>query len=124
MQTYCIKKSSNLIGDETNWVNVSSNELNNVNLNLKVYSEMDITHLLGFPIEVDNLIEENNVVKITGKFVDLDSLDNNLFSSTQSSLNFTKIPIIPDPNLTTVIFGITVPVSNLKHFHYKQMQII
>ncbi|MBK7227836.1 MAG: carboxypeptidase regulatory-like domain-containing protein [Ignavibacteriales bacterium] len=108
------KKSSNLIGDETNWVNVSSNELNNVNLNLKVYSEMDITHLLGFPIEVDNLIEENNVVKITGKFVDLDSLDNNLFSSTQSSLNFTKIPIIPDPNLTTVIFGVTVPVSKPK----------
>ncbi len=108
------KKSSNLIGDETNWLLANTSELNNINFNLKVYSEMDITHLLGFPIEVDNLIEENNEVKITGKFVDLDSLGNNLFDSTEPMLEFTEIAIVPDPILTSVIFGVTVPVSKPK----------
>lgn len=105
------KKSSNLIGDESNLLDISSSGLENVNFNLKIYSDMDITHLLGFPIEVNNLTEQNNEVIISGKFVDLDSLKNNIFGSTKPEMNFTNVSIIPDPNLTSVIFGTTVPVA-------------
>ncbi len=113
------KKSSNLIGDESNLLDVPASGLDNVNFNLKIYSEMDITHLLGFPIEVNSLIEQNNEVIISGKFVDLDSLKNNIFGSTKSEMNFSNIAIEPDPNLTSVIFGNTVPVSKPKQLPLK-----
>lgn len=113
------KKSSNLIGDESNLLNVTSSGLEDVNFNLKIYSDMDITHLLGFPIEVNNLTEQNNEVIISGKFVDLDSLKNNIFGSTKPEMNFSNISIEPDPNLTSVIFGNTVPVSKPKQLPLK-----
>lgn len=113
------KKSSNLIGDESNLLDVPASGLDNVNFNLKIYSEMDITHLLGFPIEVNSLIEQNNEVIISGKFVDLDLLKNNIFGSTKSEMNFSNIAIEPDPNLTSVIFGNTVPVSKPKQLPLK-----
>lgn len=113
------KKSSNLIGDESNLLNVISSGLDNVNFNLKIYSDMDITHLLGFPIEVNSLTEQNNQVIISGKFVDLDSLKNNIFGSTKAEMNFTNVSIIPDPNLTSVIFGSTVPVAKPKQLPLK-----
>lgn len=108
------KKSSNLVGDETFWVVVKSEGVENVNFNLKVYSDMDITHLLGFPIEVDALKEQGGEIKISGRFVDLETLNNNLFSSKQSTLQFTDVSIVPDANLTSVIFGVTVPISKPK----------
>ena len=108
------KKSSNLIGDETALINVPQGGLQNINFNLKVYSDMDITHLLGFPIEVNNLTEKNGEVNITGRFVDLDSLENNLFKAAQSNLDFTNVSIEPDPKLTSTIFGVTVPVAKPK----------
>ncbi|MBM3437187.1 MAG: carboxypeptidase regulatory-like domain-containing protein, partial [Bacteroidetes bacterium] len=108
------KKTSNLIGDETGIVNVPAGGLQEVNFSLQVYSEMDITHLMGFPIEVNDLTESGNDVIISGMFVDLDSLDNNLFRSTQTNLSFTNVAIEPDPNLTSVIFGVTVPVAKPK----------
>ncbi len=113
------KKSSNLIGDETNLLNVTSSGLDDVNFNLKIYSDMDITHLLGFPIEVNSLTEQNNEVIISGKFVDLDSLKNNIFGATKPEMNFSNISIEPDPNLTSVIFGVTVPVSKPKQLPLK-----
>ncbi len=113
------KKSSNLIGDETNLLNVQAGGLQNVNFNLKIYSDMDITHLLGFPIEVSTLTEQNNEVIISGKFVDLDSLKNNIFGSTKAEMNFTNVSIVPDQNLKTVIFGVTVPVAKPKQLPLK-----
>jgi hypothetical protein len=113
------KKSSNLIGDETNSLNVPSGGLQNVNFNLKIYSDMDITHLLGFPIEVNTLKEQNGDVFINGKFVDLDSLNNNIFGSTKSDLNFTNVSIVPNPNLKSTIFGVEVPVSKPKQLPLK-----
>ncbi len=107
------KKSSNLIGDQKN-ITVPQGGLQNINFNLKVYSAMDITHLLGFPIEVDSLTEQNGEVKISGKFVDLDQLNNNYFKSNSSSLKFTQVVIEPHPTLTSVIFGKTVPVAKPK----------
>ena len=107
------KKSSNLIGDQKD-ITVPEGGLENVNFNLKVYSDMDITHLLNFPIEVDNLSEQNGEVKITGSLVDLDQLKNDLFESGDPSLKFTDIAIEPHPTLTSVIFGKTVPVAKPK----------
>lgn len=113
------KKSSNLIGDETGLLNVPKEGLQNINFNLKIYSDMDITHLLGFPIEVSTLTEQNGDVLISGKFVDLDSLKNNIFGSTKSEMNFTNVSIIPDPNLKSTIFGVEVPVSKPKQLPLK-----
>jgi len=113
------KKSSNLIGDETGLLNVPKEGLQNINFNLKIYSDMDITHLLGFPIEVSTLTEQNGEVLISGKFVDLDSLKNNIFGSTKSEMNFTNVSIIPDPNLKSKIFGVEVPVSKPKQLPLK-----
>ncbi|GIV45861.1 MAG: hypothetical protein KatS3mg036_0679 [Ignavibacterium sp.] len=108
------KKSSNLIGDETELLNVPPEGLQNVNFNLKIYSNMDITHLMGFPIEVDKLVEQNGEVFIDGKFVDLDSLKNNIFESSEPNISFTNISIEPDPNMKSTIFGQQVPVSKPK----------
>lgn len=113
------KKSSNLIGDETNLLNVPAQGLQDVNFNLKIYSDMDITHLLGFPIEVNALTEQSGEVLISGKFVDLDSLKNNIFGSTKSEMNFTNVSIIPDPTLKSIIFGVEVPVSKPKQLPLK-----
>lgn len=113
------KKSSNLIGDETNLLNVTAQGLQNVNFNLKIYSDMDITHLLGFPIEVNTLTEQSGEVLISGKFVDLDSLKNNIFGSTKPEMNFTNVSIIPDPNLKSTIFGVEVPISKPKQLPLK-----
>lgn len=104
------KKSSNLIGDQKNII-VPAGGLANINFNLKVYSDMDITHMLSFPIEVDNLVEQGGEVKITGSFVDLDQLENDYFKSNNPLLKFTNIAIEPHPTLTSVIFGKTVPVA-------------
>jgi hypothetical protein len=109
------KSSSNLIGDKKN-MNVPSNGLSDIIFNLKVYDKMDITHLMGFPIEVDSLIDNNGHVFITGSIVHLDSLKNNQFQVDQSalikSLSFSNVEIVPDPNKTSVIFGQTIPVSD------------
>lgn len=107
------KKSSNLIGDQKNIV-VTKGGMENVNFNLKVYSAMDITHLMNFPIEVDNLTEQNGEVKITGSFVDLDQFNNDYFKSNDPELQFTNVAIEPHPTLKSVIFGKTVPVAKPK----------
>jgi hypothetical protein len=109
------KSSSNLIGDKKS-LNVPTNGLSNINFNLKVYDKMDITHLMGFPIEVDSLVDNNGHVFITGSIVHLDSLKNNQFqvnpNALVTSLSFSNVEIVPDPIKTSVIFGQTIPVSD------------
>ncbi len=109
------KSSSNLIGDRKS-LSVPSKGLSNINFNLKVYDKMDITHLMGFPIEVDSLADNNGHVFITGSIAHLDSLKNNQFQVNQNaivkSLSFSNVEIVPDPNKTSVIFGQTIPVSD------------
>ena len=109
------KSSSNLIGDKKS-LNVPTNGLSNINFNLRVYDKMDITHLMGFPIEVDSLVDKNGHVFITGSIVHLDSLKNNQFQVNQNalvkSLSFSEVEIVPDPIKTSVILGQTIPISD------------
>ena len=72
-----LKTQSQFIGDEQ-YVTVAtpSNECKTVNFNLTVYNDMDITHLMGFPMEVANLTEnDQGVVTIKGNITDLPSND-------------------------------------------------
>ncbi len=116
-QNYFIagKSSSNLIGDKKD-LNVPAKGLSNIDFNLKIYNKMDITHLMGFPIEVDSLVDKNNQVFITGSIVKLDSLNNNQFQVSNNALNknldFTNVEIVPDKNKTSKVFGQTIPVSD------------
>lgn len=78
---------------------VSTNEAGNtgVDLFLTVYNGMDITKLLGFPVQLTGLIEQGNgQVKINGIIKQFKK--NNLFEvfdSTTAKLNFTDVMIKP-----------------------------
>lgn len=109
-QTFTASKSqSNTIGDNIT-LNITGNGNSNVVFHLKVYNDMDITHLLGFPIEVNSLNETNGKVTISGNFVKLDSLGNQIFSSITKSIPFTNVAI-KQGNRKTKIFNTNVPVA-------------
>ncbi len=94
-----VKGSSQFIGDsETIEVKPTPNE--NIDFHLKVYNGMDITKLLGFPIEVESLVElGSNKVKITGAFINFPA--NSEFSVSGSPyLRFTDVILTPDTNRT------------------------
>lgn len=55
-----------------------------VNLNLSIYNDMDITQLLGFPIEISSLKESGSAVTIDGAFVNLP--ENSSFKAKESKL--------------------------------------
>ncbi|HKI82754.1 MAG TPA: carboxypeptidase-like regulatory domain-containing protein, partial [Candidatus Krumholzibacteria bacterium] len=55
-----------------------------VNLSLSIYNDMDITQLLGFPIEISSLQESAGVVTIDGAFVKLP--ENSCFKAKESEL--------------------------------------
>ncbi|PKP47779.1 MAG: hypothetical protein CVT94_10295 [Bacteroidetes bacterium HGW-Bacteroidetes-11] len=71
------KSQSNYIGDEkTILINSPSNECVTVNFNLTVYEDMDITNLMGFPMEVTRLTEEDNkTVRINGNLTNIRNND-------------------------------------------------
>lgn len=87
-----------IIGDSVN-VFTSEAGKTGVDLFLTVYNGMDITKLLGFPVQLTGLTEVGNgQVKINGiiKQFKKNSLFE-AFDSTTASLNFTDIPIKPGP---------------------------
>ena len=109
-QTFTAAKSqSNTIGAHIT-LNIKEEGKSGVIFRLKVYNDMDITHLLGFPIEVTSLTETNSKVKISGNFVKLDSLKNPLFSSVTTEIGFSNVEIKPGKR-TRNIFGKSVPIS-------------
>jgi len=70
------KSQSNYIGDEkVILVNHASNECVTVNFNLTVYEDMDITNLMGFPMEVTRLTEEDESVRINGNLTNIRNND-------------------------------------------------
>lgn len=87
-----------IIGDSANVFTTDAGKTG-VDLFLTVYNGMDITKLLGFPVQLTGLTEEpNGQVKINGtiKQFKKNSLFE-VFDSTTASLNFTDIPIQPGP---------------------------
>ncbi len=117
-QTFSAAKSmSNTIGDHVT-VNVPKEGLSNLTFNLKVYEDMDITHLLGFPIEVTSLVKSGGDVLISGKIIKLDSLDNSLFSTDKKYIGFSNLAIVKGAE-TSMMFGKSVPVALPKQLPLK-----
>lgn len=92
-----MKSLSNFIGDEKSIrVNSPSNQCINVDFNLTVYDDMDITRLMGFPMEVTKLIADTvaGVVEISGNITQLPP--NEQFKLEQSAIiPFKNISIVP-----------------------------
>ncbi len=72
-----LKSQSNFVGDEKLLVIAkASNECVNTDFNLTVYNDMDITNLMGFPMEVSKLTEEKDgKVTINGNIVGIPGND-------------------------------------------------
>ena len=88
------KSQSNYIGDSKKvTVSVSGNDT--LNFNLKVYNGMNITHLMGFPIEVISLTTSGGNVSISGNITYLPS--NKVFAAFDptTKVPFHGITIIP-----------------------------
>ena len=77
------KSQSNYIGDEKKiLINKASNECTSIDFNLTVYEDMDITNLMGFPMEVTRLVDNEGIVEISGNIT---SLKNNEQFSTNAA---------------------------------------
>jgi hypothetical protein len=98
-----VKSASNFIGDSTIVKLTKDNSSQttikeNVNFHLTVFNDMDISKMLGFPIEVTRLTlggKGGNDVFISGNFTDIPG--NEYFSvlSTESDPRFNNVAIIP-----------------------------
>ena len=65
------------------------------NFELKAYNDMDITRLLGFPIEVTALDSTGGKVQLSGQFVDLPSNDHFRPADENATLAFIDVVIVP-----------------------------
>lgn len=84
-QVTASKSLSNYIGDEKKiLINKASNECVTIDFNLTVYEDMDITSLMGFPMEVTRLKDEEGTIRINGNFIQLKN--NDQFSTDASTL--------------------------------------
>ncbi len=88
------KSQSQTVGTDTT-LKITSTPQTNINFVLREYNDMDITKLWGFPIEVDDLREQGNTVFIDGAFVSIPNNAQFKLVDSDSSLNFTNIPIEP-----------------------------
>lgn len=112
-----MKSKSNLVGDQKPvLINKASDECLAQDFNLTVYQDMDITHLMGFPMEVTKLVEEQGGgIRIDGNLTSLPSNEqfsinsttvipfNNIYIKPGSVLNKDKIPIAEPVTLPLII---------------------
>lgn len=103
-------KDSTLVGDSTQFI-AGENGLTNVDLHLSVYEGMDITKLLGFPIEVTVMNFNGNDISISGRFIKYPANEAFAVDTTTSELSFTNVKIIPSETLTSQMYGREVPVA-------------
>jgi TANFOR domain-containing protein len=90
------KSQSNFIGDEQSvLINKPSDQCVSQDFHLTVYKDMDITHLMGFPMEVTKLVEEETGgVWINGNLTSLQANDQ-FSTSFATTIPFRKIYIKP-----------------------------
>jgi len=88
------KSQSQTVGTDTT-LRITTTPQTNINFVLREYNGMDITKLWGFPIEVDNLREQGQTVYLDGAFVSIPNNAQFKLVDSDSSLNFTNIPIEP-----------------------------
>jgi hypothetical protein len=120
-------KGGNFIGDSLQ-VNVEMNGIflvsksnaskvmrtpvDSVNFHLKIYNDMNITRLLGFPIEVTNLSQTGNAVHISGVFTRFPA--NPIFapdSGNPCKPSFSSITIQPGTQKDSAGIPLAVPVG-------------
>jgi hypothetical protein len=94
MEFRASKSQSQTVGTATT-LTITSTPQTNINFVLREYNDMDITKLWGFPIEVDNLREQGQTVYLDGAFVSIPNNAQFKLIDSDSSLNFTNIPIEP-----------------------------
>ncbi len=102
-----VKSVSNYVGDSLlvqimKTAPSQSGVLEGINFHLKVFNDMDISKLLGFPVEVTRLKlggAGGQEVFISGNFTDIPS--NQCFSlpATETGMRFNNVSIIPSPYL-------------------------
>ncbi len=104
------KSVSQYIGDSRN-IKLSASGIDTLNFNLKVYNGMDITKLMGFPIEVDSLNESGSNVSISGNITSLPT--NNVFGPSNSAqkVQFHNISIVPGSKKDNANVPYAVPKS-------------
>lgn len=102
-----LKSQSNYIGDnKLLTISKASNECVKTDFSLKVYNDMDITNLMGFPMEVASLTEENDgTVRINGNIVSIPGNDqfkadqgtiipfNNVVIKKSAGVNANNVPL-------------------------------
>lgn len=120
------KSQSNFIGDEKRLLlNVASNQCVTQDFHLTVYDDMDITQLMGFPMEVTRLTAtDDGKVFINGNITDLPANDqfethtgkilafNNIQIKKGSKTNIKGVPIAEPATLPVKL--ITSTLDNLK----------
>ena len=102
-----VKSASNYVGDSLRVALIpgpssTANVLENVNFHLQVFNDMDISKLLGFPVEVTRLTlggtgEEE--VFISGNFTDIPSNEYFSIPQNESEIRFNNVSIIPSQYL-------------------------
>ena len=102
-----VKSVSNYVGDSLN-VQImkttpsQSGVLEGINFHLKVFNDMDISKLLGFPVEVTRLTlggAGGKEVFISGNFTDIPSNECFSLPATETGMRFNNVSIIPSPYL-------------------------
>ncbi|MFO8130498.1 MAG: carboxypeptidase regulatory-like domain-containing protein [Bacteroidales bacterium] len=81
-------------------VNIPETGTDGLNFTLDTDPRLDLSRLLGFDVEVDTLMEQGTVVRISGRVVNLPS--NNHFGAKEpdASLAFYNLPVTPHPTQT------------------------
>lgn len=119
------KSKSGTIGEEKT-LNVPKEGLTNVDFFLQVYEDMDITQMLGFPMDVTQLDSLKDGVFINGSFSELPASPH--FKADQAEIGFTHISITPGTHkgtngvpypkpvkLPLVTDETSIPISYLKY---------
>ncbi|MDH7514305.1 MAG: carboxypeptidase-like regulatory domain-containing protein [Bacteroidota bacterium] len=88
------KSSSQYIGDTVSTI-VKTSETTMLDFQLTLYNDMDITHLLGFPIEVSALDSSMGSIRISGNFCNLPANAHFSVDTAKTILHFSDIVIIP-----------------------------
>jgi len=102
-----VKSVSNFVGDSLSMQIVKkipsqSGVLEGIDFHLRVFNDMDISRLLGFPVEVTRLTlggAGGSDVFISGNFTDIPSNECFSLTETVTGMRFNNVPIVPSPYL-------------------------
>jgi hypothetical protein len=96
----------------------------NTNFHLKTYDGIDITNLLGFPIEVSTLNDKNGNIKIKGRFINIPQNNQFAMFNQNESLGFDSIMIKPSSTIkNSKGVPIAVPVNQVVQTNKNSLDI-